>query len=178
VSQDKAEKNGVVAEITSDPEIALHFYSEFLLVMQRKGKALPYGIENTRALVSNLGPAGRLFMVCARHNQTVIATGLYPHDDRSMYYGDSAYEPAFLDLSPNELVHWTAMNAAIARGITVFNMGGAPQPRFTQKFGGSLLPYVTYEKACLPFSGTAIRMYRSVRDLARGISITAKAQSG
>jgi hypothetical protein len=45
-------------------------------------------------------------------------------------------------------MHWTAMREAIASRIEVFRSGGAPQPsRFTQKFGGNLVPYVIYEKS-------------------------------
>ena len=62
----------------------------------------------------------------------------YPHDDQTMYFWDSGYDPAYLHLSPNELLHWTAMKERIARGLSHLNIGGAPRPRlFTRKFGGN-----------------------------------------
>jgi lipid II:glycine glycyltransferase (peptidoglycan interpeptide bridge formation enzyme) len=77
-----------------------------------------------------------------------------------MYFEDSSYEPDFLHLCPNNLLHWTAMKMAIKRGITTFNMGGGPVPsRFTQKFGGSLQPYLIYRKSFLPFFEQARRAY-------------------
>jgi len=156
----KAEKSGLAAQLTSDPAIVDWFYPRFVRGLEQKGVAPVYGIDTPRALLKHLLPAGRVFALTVKHGNEVIAAGFYPHDDQSMYYWDSAYDPDYLQLSPNELLHWTAMKLAMDRGIPLFNIGGGPNPsRFTQKFGGSTVPYVVYCKSILPFLSTAKRLY-------------------
>jgi hypothetical protein len=159
----KARKRGLRAEVTSDPGIVDEFYELFLRTMNRKGMVPEYDIERPRALFRHLMPAQKLFAVRVRHRGRVIAVGLYPHDDHAMYFWDHGYDPEHLDLSPNELMRWTAMRRGIATGLRVFRSGGAPQPsRFTQKFGGALKPYVVYEKT---YSSSYARLARVLRVL-------------
>jgi hypothetical protein len=143
----KATKGGLVGELTTDPGFADEFYALYSQIMKWKGMAPEYGVQRCRALWRHLMPANKLFAVRVRHQDRVIAAGLYPHDDHAMYFWEGGYDPGYAHLSPNELMYWTAMKAAIESGIEVFRIGGAPQPsRFTQKFGGGLVPYVIYEK--------------------------------
>ncbi len=157
----KAEKSGLVVERTDDPGVIEEFHPQFVRVLARKGLKPAYDLEQARSLFQHLGSADRLFALRVRLQDRVIATGFYPHDDRTLYYWDSAYEPDCLQLCPNNLMHWTAMKMAIEAGITTFNMGGGPQPsRFTQKFGGSLQPYLTYRKSFVPFLEEAYQVYK------------------
>jgi hypothetical protein len=144
----KATKGGLQGELTTDPDFADEFYALYAQIIKWKGIAPEYGVQRPRALWRHLMPANKLFAVRVRHQGRVIAAGLYPHDDHAMYYWDAGYDPEYAHLSPNELMHWIAMKAAIGSGIGIFRIGGAPQPsRFTQKFGGELVPYVVYEKS-------------------------------
>jgi hypothetical protein len=144
----KATKGGLQGELTADPVVADEFYGLYSQVMKWKRMTAEYGVQRPRALLRHLMPANKLFAVRIRHQGRVIAAGLYPHDDHAMYFWDAGYDPEYAHLSPNELMHWVAMQAAIASGIAVFRIGGAPQPsRFTQKFGGDLVPYSVYEKS-------------------------------
>lgn len=156
----KAEKLGVVAEPTNDPVFAAYFYHFFMKVLAGKGRLPAYDIEFPRALMASLIPADRLFAVWAKYQGEVIGAAFYAHDERAMYYLDGASDPDYLHLSPNELLHWTAMKLAIRRGIPLFNIGGAPAPsRFTQKFGGGLVPFNVYRKSFVPFLDTARQLY-------------------
>jgi len=156
----KAEKSGLTVERVDDSEIIEEFHPQFVRLLARKGLKPPYNLEQAQLLFHHLGSADRLFALRVRLQERVIATAFYPHDDRTMYYWDSAYEPDCLQFCPNNLLHWTAMKMAIERGIATFNMGGGPQPsRFTQKFGGSLQPYLIYRKSFLPFFEQARRAY-------------------
>jgi hypothetical protein len=161
----KAERYGLYAEITSDSAIVSQFYGQFVSVLRSKNIPVPYALERPAALFHHLQPANRLFAVRVFHCDRVVATGLFPNDDRAMYYWDGGYDSTFLHLSPNELLHWTAIKAAIARGIPTFEIGGAPQPsRFVQKFGGALVPYVTAERGFAPLFSMARTVYRHIRD--------------
>jgi len=160
----KAEKNGLVAETVSDPEIVPVFHRQFEMALASKGLSLEYGIDRPRALYDHLHKADRLISVWVKSQGEVIASAFYPHDGQTMYFWDAGYNPQFTHLSPNELLHWTAIKAAVARGIQVFNIGGAPKPSlFTQKFGGRLVPHVIYER-------TFARTFKQARDIYRHIA--------
>jgi len=157
----KAEKNGLIVESATDPEFIDEFYPRYVRLLASKGLLPDYEIDQARSLFHHLGSADRLFALRVKLEGKVIATALYPHDDRAMYYWDAGYEPDSLPLCPNNLLHWTAMKLAIERGIPVFNMGGGPRPsRFTQKFGGSLQPLLTYRKSFIPLLDQAQKTYR------------------
>jgi hypothetical protein len=160
----KATKGGLEAELTTDPGVADEFYALYSQVMTWKRMAPEYGVQRPRALLRHLMPANKLFAVRIRHEGRVIAAGLYPHDDHAMYFWDAGYDPEYAHLSPNELMHWAAMKAAIGSGIGVFRIGGAPQPsRFTQKFGGDLVPYVIYEKSYNAAYSSVAYVYSGLR---------------
>ena len=143
----KAMKCGLEGEVTNDPGVVDEFYELFVRTMQWKRMTPEYDVERPRALFRHLMPTNRLLATRIRHQGRVIAVGLYPHDDHAMYVWDEGYDPEQLESSPNELMRWTAIKAAIASGLRVFKAGGAPHPsRFAQKFGGTLVPYVIYEK--------------------------------
>jgi hypothetical protein len=143
----KAMKCGLEGEVTTDPGVVDEFYDLFVRTMEWKRVAPEYDVERPRALFRHLMPANQLLAIRVKHRGKVIAAGFYPHDDSAMYLWDDAYDPEQLDSSPNELMRWTAIRAAIASGLRVFRPGGAPLPsRMAQKFGGVLVPYVIYEK--------------------------------
>jgi len=161
----KAERTGLRAELTCDRAIVSQFYAQFSSVMKRKKCAIPYPESEISELFDRLQPANRLFAIRVLLGDKVVATGFYPHDTEMMYYWDSAYNPDFLCLCPNELLHWTAIQTAITQKILHFEIGGAPQPsRFTRKFGGELIPYISVRKAFMPLVGVALNAYRGIRD--------------
>ncbi len=156
----KAEKTGLSVESADDGGIVDEFHPQFVRVLARKGLKPPYDLDQARSLFRHLGPPDRLFALRVKLQDRVIATGFYPHDDGTLYFLDSAYDPEYLHCCPNNLLHWTAMKLAMERGITTFNIGGGPNPsRFTQKFGGYLQPYRTYRKSLIPLFDTARQLY-------------------
>jgi hypothetical protein len=77
-----------------------------------------------------------------------------------MYYWDSAYDADYLKCSPNEMLHWAAMQMAIERGIAAFVIGAGCQPsRFSEKFGGTSQPYRIYRKSFIPFLRQVRQIY-------------------
>lgn len=98
-----------------------------------------------------------------------VTEALYPHDERVMYFWDGASDPDCLHHSPNELLHWTAIEQAVSRGVAVFNMGGGSRPsRFTTKFGGETSAAAVYRKSFVPFFERAQEAYRRLRSAATG----------
>jgi hypothetical protein len=155
-----AEKSGLVVEMTHDPSIVDHYYAQLREVYAKQGMMVPFSKDRPRSLFEHLLPSNRIFPVWVKHQDMVIAAGLFPHDARCVYFWGAASWLRHQHLCPNELLHWTVMRLAISRGIPLYNMcGGTSQ--FKNKFGGSDVPYNNYSWSAFPFLRRARQMYRS-----------------
>lgn len=156
----KALRMGLTVEDTADPAIADEFYDQYSDLMQRKGLVPPYPRRSPRLLVGHLKQAGVLFALRVRDRSgRVIASGLFPHDDRTVYFWGGASWHDSHDLCPNDLLHWTVMRLAAERGLRRYNMCG--DGRFKRKFGGTLLRIKRWRKC----------YWRSARWAQRGYQI-------
>lgn len=154
----KAQRAGLTVEETTSRELAEEFYDEFIEVLARKGLSPPYGAECPALLLRALGPAGLVFGLLVRDPDGVpIATGIFPHDDRTVYFWGGASRLAGWRFSPNDLVQWTAMERAAARGVSVYNMCG--YGHFKSKFGGVLERPRRWHKSYSRVAGYARRGY-------------------
>jgi hypothetical protein len=157
----KAMKNGLEAEVTTDPAIADRFYEEYVEVYGKQGLVLPFGPERGRSLFQHLMPAGRVLPVWVKYKGEIAAAGLFPFDQHAIYFWGAASWTRFQHLCPNELIHWTVMKLAIERGIPVYNMcGGTSQ--FKDKFGGSDVPYIRYSRSFVPGLAAARKLYQTL----------------
>ena len=133
----KAMRSGLVVEDTDDPAIADEFYDQYTDLMARKGLVPPYARQSPRLLVRHLRRAGLLVALRVRDAEgRIVATGLFPHDEHTVYFWGGASWHDSRDLCPNDLMHWTLMRMAASRGIVRYNMCG--DGRFKRKFGGQL----------------------------------------
>jgi hypothetical protein len=154
----KAQKQGVTAEVTDDPAIADRYYEQFVEVYGKQGMVAPFGSDRPRSLVARLGPAGRLVAIWVKHEGEVIATGLFPCDERCVYFWGGASWLRYQHLCPNELLHWTLIQHAIRRGIPRYDMcGGTSQ--FKDKFGGADEPHRLYNASFTPLIALGRRAY-------------------
>jgi len=155
----KAEKGGVVVERTDDPDIVRHFFEQFVEVYGKQGMVTPFGVERPRSLYDRLMPAGRLLPLWARKDGEVLAAGLFPYDERCIYFWGAGSWLRHQHLCPNEALHWAVIRFAAENGIGTYDMCGGTS-RFKDKFGGQDVPYLTYHRSALPFLQTARRIYR------------------
>lgn len=156
----KAEKNGVAVEHADDPAVADDFYEQFVEVYGKQGMATPWGPERPRSLFRRLHPAGRLLPLRVVRDGEVLAAGLFPYDERCIYFWGAASWLRHQALCPNELLHWEVIRFAVRNGIGAYNMCGG-RSQFKNKFGGEDVPYVTWYKSALPLLEAARRMYRA-----------------
>lgn len=154
----KAAAAGLVAEVVTDASIVEQFFEQFVEVYAKQGLAVPFGVERPRSLFDALMPADRLLPVRVRNGTDVIAAGLFPFDERCVYFWGAASWLRAQALCPNELLHWTVMREAIARGIPQYNMCGGNN-QFKDKFGGTDVPYNHYSRSFLPLLPQARRAY-------------------
>lgn len=141
----KAIKMGLTVENTDDPSIADEFYDQYSELVKRKGFAPPYLRDYPQLLVRHLKKADLLFTLRVRDaDGRVLATGLFPHDDRTVYFWGGASRREGRELCPNELLHWTAMSLAAERKLQRYDMCG--YGRFKRKFGGELVELKRWNK--------------------------------
>jgi predicted N-acyltransferase len=161
----KAIKSGVTVEPATDLGIAQELFGFYSDALARRGLTPAFDRQYYECLLNHLGPE-RVFSLRAKVKGRTVGAGFYLHDDRCMYYWDAASALDALEFSPNELLHWTAIQMAIERGIPRFHMAGSPRPsRFTRKFGGHSLPYVIYRREYLPFVDLALRTLNRAREV-------------
>jgi lipid II:glycine glycyltransferase (peptidoglycan interpeptide bridge formation enzyme) len=141
----KAFKAGLTVEDTDDPAIADEFYDQYSALVKRKGFKPPYLRDYPRLLVRHLKKADLLFALRVRDSTgRVLATGLFPHDDRVVYFWGGASWREWRDLCPNEFLHWSLMRLASQRGLRRYDMCG--HGRFKKKFGGTLVELKRWHK--------------------------------
>ena len=171
----KAKKNGVVVERTDDPAVVEHFFEQFREVYGKQGMITPFDESRPRSLFDHLMPAKRLLSIWARRDDEVLAAGLFPYDERAIYFWGAASWLRHHHLCPNEALQWGVIQFAVETGIPLYNMcGGTSQ--FKNKFGGEDVPYLTYHKSGLPLLKTGRRMYRDwhFRSLKKAVAVPAR----
>lgn len=143
----KGVKNGLIVEVASDEAIVDEYYDQLLEVFGKQGLAPTYSRARVRALFNHLEPAGRLLPLRVRDpNGVVVATGLFPCDEKEVYFWGGASWRRYQKLCPNELLHWSAMTLARDRGATQYNMCG--KGSFKVKFGGDEVETLRWHKSC------------------------------
>jgi len=145
----RAIKSGLRVEMTTDESAADEFYDRYLDLMRNKGLVPSYPRQCPRLLVTTLGRAGLLFALrIVGPDQEALAVGLFPHDDRTVYFWGGASWQQGREMRPNDLLHWSAMRIAAERGLTCYDMCG--YGRFKKKFSGKLETVRRWHKSYLP----------------------------
>lgn len=133
----KAQRAGLAAKECSDSSMTDEYFDQFVEVLARKGLSPPHDRNSPRLLFEHLYPKGLLFAVqILDPDGRPIASGLFPHDHKTIYYWGGASRMGGWSYSPNDLLQWTVMEWAAQHGLTVYNMCGYGY--FKSKFGGVL----------------------------------------
>jgi len=161
----KARRLGLNVVECRDAGMTGEYYDQFMEVMTRKGLFPPYDRDRPRLLFQHLHPKDMLLAlrILDPEGQT-IATGLFPHDDRTIYYWGGASRATGRQYSPNDLMHWYVMEWALKRGLTAYNMCGPG--KFKEKFGGELVTIHRWQKYYSPMARlgrAAYARYHGVR---------------
>jgi hypothetical protein len=157
----KAERAGLRAELTTDPTVVDDYFEQLSEVFGKQGMGEPYGIDRPRSLFRRLAPPARLLAVRVTHGDDVLAAGLFPHDERCIYFWGAGSWLKAQHLCPNELLQWTVIRRAAELGIPTYNMCGG-ESQFKDKFGGSDVPYHLYSRSLVPLLTPARQAYRKL----------------
>jgi CelD/BcsL family acetyltransferase involved in cellulose biosynthesis len=101
-----------------------------------------------------LRPYERIKVLLAKHDDKVLAGGIFLHFNQRVYYWDGASFRAYYRLNPNNLLHWTLIEWGASNGLREYDMLGANVPsiaRFKRSFGGEAQTYTyAYKDVTLP----------------------------
>ncbi len=155
----KAQQNGLTVRIAEDESVATRFFEQFVEVYAKQGMKTPFGVDRALSLYRHLSRADRLLPLEVTQNGRTLATGLFPYDDRCIYFWGAGSWLREQHLYPNELLHWEVIRFAVARGISAYNMCGG-HSQFKDKFGGVDVKYRVYSISSVPGLKLARTLYR------------------
>jgi hypothetical protein len=156
----KGKKNNLVIQDTDDPAFVDEFYAQLKEVFGRQNLVPTYPVERIKNLFNHLKPAGLLYTLEVKYDNEVVATGVFPYDDRCVYYlGGASWKKAH-KLYPNELLHWTVMTMAVQKGIKEYDMTGRDRGNFKAKFGSKPFVYKHYFKSYSPIAKIGREAYK------------------
>jgi len=160
-SINKAKREGLIVEEVDERDTASfidEFYSELREVFARQGLVPTYDIERVRSFYRNLR-RDQILSLQVRHGDHVIATAIFPHDDRCVYGFGFASRKRFQVLRPNDLLIWTIMTHAARRGIQLLDLTG--KGSFKPKFGSEKVAVHNYMKSYSLLAKFGREAYRS-----------------
>jgi len=137
-------RNRLRVETCDDPSFVDEYYAELVEVFARQKLVPSYSVERVRSLFKALHP-GNILALRVMNGKRVIATGIFPYDERCAYMFGAASWRSFQRLYPNELLYWTAMVLLAKRGVPTLDMCG--DGNFKPKFGASMVPVHKYFKS-------------------------------
>jgi hypothetical protein len=166
----KAIKAGLTVEDASDPAVADEYYEQFTDVLRRKRQAPPYPLAYAQLLHKHLKKAGHLYALRVRDARgRLLATGLFPHDESTVYYWGGASVPEARQHYANDFLHWQAMCLAADQGLQLYDLSG--WGRFKKEFGGRFVTLNRWHK-CYSHSAQLARktyeLYFKKRNRMRG----------
>lgn len=141
----QAEHYNLAAEEADDAEVITEYYQQLKEVFARQHLALPYRIDRVKTLFDCLRREDKIFAMRVKYNNQTIATGLFPHDDKMVYFFGGASWRKYQYLRPNDLLHWAMMKTAGRGGILKYDMGGGGN--FKAKFGGKEIELYRWSKS-------------------------------
>jgi CelD/BcsL family acetyltransferase involved in cellulose biosynthesis len=151
----RAEKNGVRIEVAQEESVIHEFYEQLKAIFAKQNLKPSHSIEWLLNMWRCAHPTGDLIGLRALHGNRCIATYILACDDRVMWGLATASRPDALELRPNELIHWRAIEMACERGLQRYDFCGGGS--YKKKYGSEELPRIRWQKA---YSRSALLAYR------------------
>ena len=157
----KANRLGAFVEEAGDLQFADDYFAQLQDVFAKQGLVPPYGVERVRLLIKHLLPTGNLLLLRVREPQgRCIATGIFlGMYDTAYFWGNASWRPD-QHFCPNELLQWHAMRYWKQRGMTRYDLCGAPGYKtkhggggYKTKYGGLPIETFRFTKSKYPWIG-------------------------
>jgi hypothetical protein len=154
----KAKKDGLVIEEHYGGGFVDEYYRQLGEVFAKQGLVPTYPVERVRSLLKHLAPKN-IVALQVKYGDKAVASGIFPYDDRQVYFFGGASWQAFHKFCPNELLHWTIMTRSAGLGISRYDMCGSGS--FKPKFGGQKVAVKRYSKSYSLLARVGREAYRS-----------------
>jgi len=154
----KAIKNGVVIERPYDIEAFIHeYFVQLNEVFLKKGLTPTYSLARLKKLYGSM-KKDSIISLRARYEGKTIATGIFPHDEKRVFFFGGASLADYNHLCPNDLLHWEIMKLSLQLGIKEYDMCGGGS--FKGKFGYPYVQFNRYVKYYSPLAKIGREAYR------------------
>jgi CelD/BcsL family acetyltransferase involved in cellulose biosynthesis len=141
-------------------------YDQLSRALHSKGAVCPFPATFPQSIVRHLNPLGLIFTLGIRNAAgEIVAAGLFPHDNGTVYLWECSSELKGRDLHPNELLFWGLMCRAAEHGISVYDMSG--YGRFNNGFGGQLVAVHRWNKCYSLAARSAREVFEKILKLNR-----------
>jgi lipid II:glycine glycyltransferase (peptidoglycan interpeptide bridge formation enzyme) len=168
----KAQNSGVVVEEVALRDIVDDYFAMAEQVFAKSHRPPPLSREDYEQMARALEGADLAKVLVARHDGTILAAGIFPYDQRTVYYLDGVSLSEGQALRPNNLLHWEVIRWACQAGLAQYDMVGAGiagVARFKRTFGPEEVPYTYCYRALSPWVALARRAYALLAPAGRAI---------
>jgi CelD/BcsL family acetyltransferase involved in cellulose biosynthesis len=159
----KARKNDVEILEATDKRLLDAYYEMSKDTYGKANRLPPLSRQDYDTVWDVLRPYNRVKVLLAKHEDQVIAGGIFLYFRDKVYYWDGASFRAYYRLCPNNLLHWTLIEWGASNGLAQYDMLGANIPsiaRFKKSFGGELRTYTYAYKDITLQAYIGRRLYR------------------
>jgi CelD/BcsL family acetyltransferase involved in cellulose biosynthesis len=146
----KAEREGVTVRVSSDTKDVRRFY-ELMVTTRRKHGLLPQPFRFFERLDNHFMKRGEGWLLLAELGGTTVAGDLLLRFGDQLVYKFNASDPRYLNLRPNNLLLWKAMQFGREEGCRTLDLGRCEEDneglrRFKLLWGSreEQLPYYLY----------------------------------
>lgn len=171
----QAERHGVeIYEPKSLRDWIEDYYAMHVAVYARQGLKPPAKPAFYYALWHHLYEKGQLKVVLAKHEDKVIAGGIFPIYNDTIYFLDGASFREYQKLRANNLIQWYIISWATSEGLSFYDMVGANIPsiaHFKKGFGGVEVEYPYFHMTYGLLGKIGYWFYQKYRPLLKRLKI-------
>ncbi len=165
----KAQSSSVVVEEGRLGDIVERYHELAVGVFAKSNRPPPLSRADY-AVIAAAADSSWIKVFVARLEGAVVAAGIFPFANGTVYYLDGVSDPAAQQARPNNLLHWEVIRWASAAGLRRYDMVGAGiagVARFKQGFGPTEVPYTYAFRSLTPLARIARNAYALLAPAAR-----------
>lgn len=174
----KADKDGVVVEMSEEPKDSAKFY-ELYDATAKEQKFHPFSREYIEKEFNAFLPSGNAEFFFARHNGEIISAAMIIFSKHEAFYHHGASLKKYPQLTASHLLQWEVILEAKRRGCLAYNFWGISPPEdqkhpwtglslFKRGFGGCAEEFIPSHDLPLSYGYWLNFVVEKVRRLRRG----------
>jgi lipid II:glycine glycyltransferase (peptidoglycan interpeptide bridge formation enzyme) len=163
----KGIKNGLTVEKCNNISFVEEHYNQLEDVYGKQGRLPGFSIDTLRCLFKHLNSQNMLFTLQVKHNERVVASGIFSHDASYVCSLSTASYRKDQKLYPNELLIWNVMCLSGEIGIKKLSIGNNYRTikgsgKFKDKFNGQPVVIYRYYKSYTIVAKIGRQVYKNI----------------